>query len=294
MTARAVGAAKARFVAVALGLLVAVTGCTAVAPPHAVRLSLAGAQIPLELVESWLRDADEFHFQTERVQPVVYSQHGFQSLLEDQCDVACTDRPIEPQELRRFGERRIEGHRVAFYGFALYVHPENPLDSIFAKHIKLLFQKKITDWKTLGGREGPITLYGPQKATRGGMILMQRANIWFDKPAWTALDSDIEIVHHVAADPTALGFASIGFDQDVRYLGIRMRRINPPAFPSLEEIESERYGLAKVIYVYFASPPNPAAQAVLDYLFSARGRTAIESTNVWPIRRERAALPQAP
>ncbi|HUU97688.1 MAG TPA: hypothetical protein VM487_18285, partial [Phycisphaerae bacterium] len=67
MTAPALGAAKARFVAVALGLLVAVTGCTAVAPPHAVRLSLAGAQIPLELVESWLRDADEFHFQTERV-----------------------------------------------------------------------------------------------------------------------------------------------------------------------------------------------------------------------------------
>ncbi|HUU97295.1 MAG TPA: substrate-binding domain-containing protein, partial [Phycisphaerae bacterium] len=210
------------------------------------------------------------------------------------CDVACTDRPIEPRELRRFGDQQIEGYRVAFYGFALYVHPENPLDSIFAKHIKLLFQKKITDWKTLGGTEGPITLYGPRKATRGGMILMQQARIWFAEPTWIALDSDAEIVEQVAADPTALGFASIGFDQNVRYLGIRMERTSPPAFPSLEEIESERYGLAKVIYVYFDSPPNPAPQAVLDYLFSERGRTAIESTNVWPIGRERAALPQTP
>jgi phosphate transport system substrate-binding protein len=278
----------------ALVLPLANAGCTAVDPPQTIRVSLAGAQIPLELVDSWLRDADDFNFQSERIEPVVYSQHGFQNLLEGECDVACTDRPIEPRELRRFGDQQIEGYRVAFYGFALYVHPENPLDGIFAKHIRLLFQKKITDWKTLGGREGPITLYGPQKATRGGMILMRQARIWFDKPTWTPLDSDAEIVDHVAADPSALGFASIGFDQDVRYLGIRMERTSPPAFPSLEEIESERYGLAKVIYVYFASPPNPAAQAVLDYLFSAPGRSAIESTNVWPIPRERAALPQTP
>jgi len=277
-----------------LGLLLIVAGCTAVNPPQAVRVSLAGAQIPLELVESWLLDAEDYCFEVERVQPVYLSQHGFQALAREESDVACTDRPITPRELADFGERQIKGYRVAFYGFALYVHPENPLDSIFAKHIKLLFQKKITDWKMLGGREGPITLYGPQKTTRGGMILMQQAKIWFAEPTWTPLGSDVEIVEQVAADATALGFAGIGFDQGVRYLGIRMQRTSPPAFPSLEEIESERYGLAKVIYVYFASPPNPAAQAVFDYLFSERGRTAIESTNVWPLARERAALPRTP
>ena len=94
----------------------------------------------------------------------------------------------------------------------------------------------------------------------------------------------------VAADPYVLGFASIGFDQDVRYLGLRMRRADPPAFPSLEEIESERYGLAKVIYVYLPAEASSAAEAALDYLLSEDGRQAMESTRVWAIPRERAAV----
>jgi phosphate transport system substrate-binding protein len=275
-------------------LLLTVVGCTAVNAPKAVRVSLAGAQIPLELVESWLLDAKDYRFITARVQPVYVSQHGFQALARGECDVACADRRISARELAEFGDRKVEGYRVAFYGFAFYVHPDNPLDSIFARHIRLLFQKKVTDWKELGGGEGPITLYGPRKASRGGMILMQQAQIWFAEPTWTPLDSDIEIIEHVAADPSALGFASIGFDQGVRYLGIRMRRRGPPAFPSLEEIESEEYGLAKVIYVYVESPPSLTAQAVLGYLFGDRGRAAIESTNVWPVPRERARVTQAP
>jgi ABC-type phosphate transport system substrate-binding protein len=119
---------------------------------------------------------------------------------------------------------------------------------------------------------------------------MRQAQIWFGEPTWEPLDSDAEIVDAVAADPLALGFASVGFDQGVRYLGLRMRRTDPPAFPSLEEIESERYGLAKVIYVYLPADPTPAAQAVRDFLFSPRGRLAIESTRIWPIPPERAAV----
>jgi phosphate transport system substrate-binding protein len=276
----------------ALLLLVGVTtgGCFSGNPPRKVRVTLAGAQIPLELVESWLRDADDYRFQVKRITPFVWSQHGFEALARRECDVACTDRQITPRELADFGNRRIEGYRVAFYGYALYVHPDNPLDSIFSRHLSLLFQKKVTDWKALGGQEGPITLYGPHKATRGGMILMRRAKIWFDKPTWTPLDSDLQIVQRVAEDPTALGFATIGLDQHVRYLGLRMERTASPAFPSLEEIESERYGLAKVIYVYVESPPNATAQAVLDYLFSEDGHAAAESTNVWSIPRARATV----
>jgi ABC-type phosphate transport system substrate-binding protein len=126
------------------------------------------------------------------------------------------------------------------------------------------------------------------------MILMQQAQIWFANPTWEALDSDADIVAHVAADPLAVGFASIGYDDGVRYLGIRMKRHGKPALPSLEEIEREDYGLAKVIYVYCVAPPDAAAGAAIDYLFSADGRRAIESTSVWPIPSDRAATAAAP
>jgi phosphate transport system substrate-binding protein len=272
-------------------LVLGLAGCRGAQVAPTFRIRLAGAQIPVELVASWLGDAEDSRFEVEQVGPVYLSQHGFQNLRDGNCDMACTDRTITSREYDDFGERELRGYRVAFYGYGLYVHPDNPLDSIYAGHLELLFQRKVTDWSELGTPyQGPIRLIGPAKSTRGGMILMRQANIWFAKPTWEVLESDAAIVDAVAADPYALGFASIGFDQDVRYLGLRMERTGPPAFPSLEAIESERYGLAKVIYVYTPAEASPAAKAVLDYLFGEAGRQAMASTQVWALPRERAAV----
>jgi phosphate transport system substrate-binding protein len=271
--------------------LLMLTGCQTTQVRPMLDIRLAGAQIPVELVASWLQHADQYRFDVEQVEPVYLSQHGFQNLRDKNCDLACTDRLLTSREYETFAERNLTGYRVAFYGCALYVHPENPLDSIYAGHLEPLFRRKLTDWRELGAAyEGPIRLIGPHKSTRGGMVLMRQAGVWFDDATWEALDSDAAIVDAVAADPSALGFASIGFDQNVRYLGLRMRRTDPPAFPSLEEIESERYGLAKVIYVYLPADPSPAAAAALDFLFSEAGRRAIESTRVWPVSLSRAPL----
>ncbi len=272
----------------------ALGGCNFSVAPTA-RIRITGAQIPTELVDSWLRQASACQFAVEQVRRPSWSQMGFEALAAGQCDLACTDRPLEAREREQFGERQIRGYRVGFYGFALYVNPANPLDSIFAKHISLLFQRKIKDWKELGGNElpeleGPIHLFGPRKITRGGNVLMQQARIWFAEPTWEALDSDAEIIERVKNDPQGLGFAIIGLDEGVRYLGIRMQRTSPPAFPSIDEIEGQRYGLAKVIYIYFITPPNEPANAAVEYLFSDDGRRAIEGTDVWPVAWDRAAV----
>lgn len=258
------------------------------------RIRVAGAQIPVELIESWLRDAKGPRFAVERVGEAVWSQNGFDRLASGEADVACVDRTIGAQELEDMQGRPVEGMRLGFYGFAFYVHPANKLDSIYAGHIRYLFQRKITDWKELAGSgvpmEGPIRLVGPQKATRGGELLKLQANVFFDRPTWEAMNSDDQIIDAVANDPLALGFASLGLDQGVRYLGLRMERRSAPVFPSLDDIEADRYGLAKVLYVYYVSPPAANVAAMLDYLYSDAGRAAIEATAVWPIRRERAAV----
>ncbi len=279
----------------ALALLGVVVGCSTPDPKVRYNLRLAGAQIPVELVESWLADAPDVRFVTERVQPVAWSEAGLRHLQRGECDLACTDRPLTAREVGKFGDRAIVGHRVGFYGFAFYVHPDNPTDSIYAGHIKLLFRKQINDWRELGPFEGPIRLIGPEKATRGGEILMRQARIWFADATWETRPDDRSIVAAVAADPLALGFAGIGLDgPGARYLGLRMERHGEPAWPAIEDIESERYGLAKVIYVYTADPPGPAAQAAIDYLYGDDARRVMQRTQVWQIPRSRGEVQPVP
>lgn len=276
-------------VALALLLLTA-TGCGRVQLGQTIRLRSAGAQIPIELVSYWLGEARSPGFDVTPVAPVYLSQNGYQSLLRGECDIACTDRPPSEMEMKDFGEKKIAGYRVAYYGFGLYVNLDNPVDSIYAGHLKLVMQKRIGDWKQLGGRDVPLTLYGPKKGTRGGQLLAQQARIWFSEPSWVALDTAEQIVQKVSEDPGGLGFATLGYDRDVRYLGLKMERHGAPAFPSLEEIESGEYGYAKVIYVYALDPPGRPAQAAIDYLLSERGARFIRKTDLWPIGPERARV----
>ncbi|MBK9127348.1 MAG: substrate-binding domain-containing protein [Phycisphaerales bacterium] len=276
-------------------LVALLAGCAA-SPPPGFQVSLAGAQIPVEMVESWLAASRRPYFGVAQVMPVYLSMHGFENLAAGNADLACTDRLMTRRELESFGGRGVAGRRVAFYGYGLYVNAANPVDSIFSRHLKMVFQRRIQDWADLAGPKidnfaGPIKLYGPQKGTRAGQALAPLAKIWVADATWQELDTDEQIVQAVAEDPLALGFASIGFDHGVRYLGLRMDRTDRPAFPSIEEIENERYGLAKMIYVYYLDPPTPAVQAVLDYLASEPGRRAIESTGVWAVAPERAAAP---
>jgi len=266
-----------------VALAAVVAGCRRPDLPPLYTVRLAGAQVAVEYVESWLRRSERPRFAVERVGVAAYSQNGFEALARGACDLACTDRTIGRRELPMFRGRPIAAQRIGFYGYALYVHPDNPLDSIFAKHIKLIFRKQVTDWSELGVGKGPIHLYGPRKSTRGGEILARQAGIWFAEATRTVFDSDLEIIRAVARDPLGLGFASIGYDRDVRYLGLRMERHGEPAFPSLEEIESEKYGLAKVLYVYYRTPPGEAVRAALDYLASEAGQRAMQENEVWPI-----------
>jgi phosphate transport system substrate-binding protein len=283
---------------IAVALLLA--GCGAPGGSSRTRLRIGGAQIPVELIRSWLRDASTRGFLTEPVEPVYLSQHGFEKLARGECDLACTDRMISPRERQLFSEKELTAYRIAFYGYALYVHKSNPLDAIYAGHLKMVFRKQITDWHQLVGNQirelaGPIHLFGPRKGTRGGQVLAPLAAIWFSKSTWEELDSDSAIVDAVAADPLALGFASIGFDnENVRYLGLRMQRTGEANWPSLDEIESEAYGLAKVIYVYHTQPATPDVTAALEYFWSEEGRSVIQESAVWPIARERAPVVHSP
>lgn len=278
--------------------MIGLSACHApAARPPTVHLDLSGSQLASDWVAGWLHEDPQGRFVVEKQWPMRVSQDGFDKLRTGQVQLACTDRPITTRELAAFTEAglQVRGWRVAFHGYALYVHPSNRLDAIYAKHLELVLQKKITDWHELAGDavpelQGPIHTYGLAKSTAAGMQLSYLARIWFDNATWTVLDSDQEIIARVAEDPLALGFAGLGYDQGVRYLALRMERTGPAALPSLEEIESERYGLAKLTYVYHLEPPTPEIQAMLDYLYSPAGQAAIAFAEGWPVPRARAEV----
>ncbi len=285
---------------VGLAALLSAAGCQTTERTPVYALTLAGAQISTDLVASWLDMSEQAEFVVTKRWPLRHAQDGFHALATGECDLACVDRRPGEKERTAFGDQPIGGRRLGIRGLALYVHDQNRLDAIFAGHLRMILRGDVTTWEPLAGDQipdltGQIRLYARGKDTLAGMQLAQMAGIFMATPPWTVCESDAEVVARVWEDPAALGFAAIGYDGDgVRYLGLRMERAGDAAFPSLEEIEAERYGLAQVIQVYFAQPPSAAVEAALEYLRSDVARARMAATEVFAIPVERSAFTVTP
>src|ERR1041385_4961408 len=87
---------------------------------------------------------------------------GFAALQNRATDLADASRPIKSKEieacLKAFGKRPTE-YKVALDGLSVYVNDENPVKKLSLDQLKDIFTGKTRNWKEVGGKDLPITIY---------------------------------------------------------------------------------------------------------------------------------------
>jgi ABC-type phosphate transport system substrate-binding protein len=263
---------------------------TARMPTRHVRL--AGAQIPLEVVEGLAQRCQTIPFDIERVGKVRFSHDGFQALIAGQCNVACTSQKIAWYEAKDYREKHgnlPRGWRIAWDAYAIYVHPNNPLKEITAEQFRQIMRGQIKVWSALGGPRDPIAMYGPERSTRGGRLFMQIARLFMADPPWKEVGSHAKVVELVSQDELAMGLAETGHQDVARYLAIKTTLSTFARLPDFDTLESDQWPLAKTIWLWTPDPPDQAATDLIDYLYSAQGQAAIHEVGYTPIPRDRGA-----
>ena len=227
---------------------------------------------------------------------------GPAALLEDRANIVPMSRPLTPGEVRSFKDKY--GYppteiKVAADALAIYVAKKNPvpgltlgqLDGIFSQaqragagSIETWGQVGLTgDWASL-----PIALYGygPEE----GAYQIFRQQVLHDSPFRLALRVEgggSSIVQGVAADPGAIGFASIFF-------ACKAVRVVPLAgadgrfyAPTAENVRSGNYPLCRFLYICVNKPPRqpfggPAAE-FLRFLLSREGQQLVAAAGNIPL-----------
>ncbi len=255
-------------------------------------LRLAGAQIPLEVVEGWAMRCRSVPFVVQRVGKVRFSHDGFRALANGQANVACTSCTIpwfDAKDYHTAHGHLPRGWRVAWDAYALYVHPENPVMEITIQHFRQILRSQITSWGAVGGPQDPITLYGPPRGSRAGRVFMQVARLFFADPPWKQIAEPAQIIEAVGEDPLAIGMTVVGHADVVPYLALK-GAIDPVArVPDPDTLEADKWPLLKTIWLWTSDPPDEAAADLIDYLYSDKGQAAIRATGYTPIPRERGA-----
>jgi phosphate transport system substrate-binding protein len=227
---------------------------------------------------------------------------GPSALLEGRADIVPMSRPLTPEEVRSFTKKY--GYppteiKVAADALAIYVEKRNPVPGLMLGQLDSIFSRtqrrggsSIEKWGQLGltgeWTDRPITLYGYGPEDSDYQIFQQQV---LDGGTFR-LSLRVEgggssIVQGVAADPGAIGFASIFFACK-RVRAIPLAGADGRFYvPTEENVRSHKYPLIRFLYICVNKPPRqpfdgPAAE-FLRFLLSREGQQIVTAGGNIPL-----------
>ncbi len=242
-----------------------------------------GSDTMVNLAQAW---AERYHALKPDVSVQVLgggSGVGIASLIDGNCDLANSSRDIHEKEALAIREKRGEDpkeHVVGYDALAVYVHPDNPIDSISLEELAEIYGEggRITRWPQLGvqhqsrGRDA-IVRVGRQNSS--GTYVFFREVVLGKKRDFKlgSLDrsGSKDVVALIARTPLAIGYSGMGYaTPEVKTLKVSKRRGEPGLLPTVENARNRSYPLTRALQVYTAGEPTGPVAKYLDWMMSPK------------------------
>ena len=221
------------------------------------------------------------------------SGSGLAALAKGAAAIAMSSRVISDSEARALAPRvpsteigRNE-HVIGLDAIVVIVARDNPLKSLTIDQIARVFSGQLTDWQQLGLAPAPITVFAAEAGSGAydafSELVLRPRNL-VPGALVRRLEANAELVGAVAADPHAIGFASLA----------SARRVQPDEQPSVQpvaiqgtcglvtdataiNVKTEEYPLSRRLYLYTAGQPHGAfARGLLDFSLAAGGQAVVK------------------
>jgi phosphate transport system substrate-binding protein len=164
---------------------------------------------------------------------------------------------------------------------AVFVHRDNPIQSLTLAQLAKVFAGEVTHWRELGlggdwGERG-INAYGLQPGTALAFELQQA--VMPNRPFGTrvvGVPQSAEVTDKVAVDLSAIGFAAaMRARPGVRALAIAAREGAEPVPLTCESIVTGHYPLDRHLLIYLPRPIPPVAREFVRFALSREGQQAV-------------------
>ncbi|MEJ2720911.1 MAG: PstS family phosphate ABC transporter substrate-binding protein [bacterium] len=191
--------------------------------------------------------------------------------------------------------------RTAIDMLAVYVHKDNPIESLSLKQIDAIFSKTrkggypddIVTWGQLGltgeWADKPVSLYGRNSASGTYGYFKTHALFKGDyKDSVKEQPGSASVVQGVASDKYAIGYSGIGYKTaDVRAVPLKVDADREAVPATAEHAYEGKYPLARFLYIYVNYKPgselDPLRTQFLEYVFSKQGQEDVIKDGYFPI-----------
>lgn len=193
---------------------------------------------------------------------------GLKAMFAGQADLAGLSRALTPEE-------RAQKPAVAIIGYdalGVWVNEQNPVRALTRAQLKDLFTGKITNWKQLGGKDRPVTLYTEhllsERATLGAF-----RDLALDGAPYgpvKELEDPSDCLKAVVTDPGGVTPATTAY----AIAGVRPVTIDGIA-PAPQHIRNSAYLLTRPLLLVTRGPPTGAVRDFIEYMVSPDGQALV-------------------
>jgi phosphate transport system substrate-binding protein len=282
-------------------LLAAFAGCgpangQAARPATVIRVE--GSDTMVNIAQAW---AERYHGDRPTISVQVLgggSGVGIASLTDGNCDLADSSRDVSPKEVLAIRAKRGEEpkeHIVGYDALAVYVHPDNPLDSISLDELAEIFGDggQTVRWSQLGvdyrshGRE-TIVRVGRQNSS--GTYAYFREAVLGKKRDFKLGSIDRsgskDVVALISRTPLALGYSGMGYaTSGVKMLRVARHRGERGIAPTVENACNRSYPLTRPLQIYTVGRLPDAVTQYLEWILSPEGQKIVVQLGYVPARR---------
>jgi phosphate transport system substrate-binding protein len=199
------------------------------------------------------------------------SSTAFPALLNGKADIGMSSRKITAEESAMF---RGKGAGViqtvlCMDGIAVIVNAANPVRGLTKAQVRQILSGEITDWKTVGGTPGTISVF-TRTASSGTYIELQRLAMSQHSYAAGArkMAGNEQIAAQVAKNPHGIGYVSLAFSH---HGGTKTLPIDG-VLPGEKAVRSLKYPYGRETYLYTTKGGSAAAR---DFVSFCTGPSAV-------------------
>lgn len=221
---------------------------------------------------------------------------GIRDLIQGVIVIANSSREMEPAEKeqarQKTGKTPVEWV-VAYDALAVYVNKNNPVETLTLDALAGIYGEAgtINVWSQLGvdmkalGAQDEIVRISRQNSS--GTYAYFREKVLHKKDFKMGskdMSGSKDVVELVTRTAGAIGYSGMGYHTDnVKFVKIAAKAGEPGCGPSLENVTSGRYPLARSLLMYTLGQPEPAVKAYLDWILSPAGQDIVKQAGYVPV-----------
>lgn len=226
----------------------------------------------------------------EEVRPYVLhnkTHEAYVNLINKTADLILVTSPSEEElALAQQNNVELEVIPIVSEGFIFLTHRDNPVSSLTLAQIIDIYSGKITNWKTLGGKDEPITAY--QRPVNSGSqtgfleLVMKDVEPMTPPTTWiyAGMGELIEAVADYDNAPDALGYSYFYFVTDMWSNDqVKLMKVDG-IMPDKTTIANKTYPIRTAYYAVFRKeePKNSDVRKIVTWILSQDGQQLMEES----------------